>query len=340
MFKENHLLKNIDIVREIIDFYYLEYSDKNKFEELKKFCKENLQRLNLGGYEESLIDLGYFSSFDFMSFRSSQGITTGIPMNIFGTTVKLLADNNIIAPFEFNLSIHQRYKWFSGIGHFLHQHDLIVNVLFGFPFIAERYKNAVVLIENTSHDGDKHAGTGFYCKDFTGINNDEFVITNKHVVEGSKQVKLFDNKGDEIEYKKIVESADEDLAIIYLKQPLKAEPLIIDVAFDEMLQEIITIGYPGIPTTKAAYQTFHKGEINSLVEQYSSNQELILFSAKTSSGNSGSPVINKYGVVIGMVTEELFDKDAIINKGKLPYYAAIPSKKIASFIVRDSFVME
>jgi hypothetical protein len=83
--------------------------------------------------------------------------------------------------------------------------------------------------------------------------------------------------------------------------------------------------------TKYSYQVYHKGEVNSFVEDYKSNK-LFLFSAKTSSGNSGSPVIDKTGMVLGIVTEELFEKDKFYEKGKLPYYAAIPAIEIGRMI--------
>lgn len=79
--------------------------------------------------------------------------------------------------------------------------------------------------------------------------------------------------------------------------------------------------------TKHSYQVYHKGELNSFVEDYRENQ-LFLFSAKTSSGNSGSPIIDKYGMVIGIVTEELFEQELFYEKGKLPYYAGIPTEEI------------
>jgi S1-C subfamily serine protease len=100
----------------------------------------------------------------------------------------------------------------------------------------------------------------------------------------------------------------------------------------ELLSDIVTIGFPRIPRSTEAYQTCHKGEINSIIGQDYDGQELFIFSAKTSSGNSGSPVINRYGLVVGIVTQELFEQQSFKEQGKLPYYAAIPAKYISQFI--------
>lgn len=59
--------------------------------------------------------------------------------------------------------------------------------------------------------------------------------------------------------------------------------------------------------------------------------DYFLFSARTSPGNSGGPVINDKGMVVGIVTQQLLEKDAQ-NRGKLPYFAAVPSHVIVGFL--------
>jgi S1-C subfamily serine protease len=59
---------------------------------------------------------------------------------------------------------------------------------------------------------------------------------------------------------------------------------------------------------------------------------LILFSAKTAPGNSGGPLINEYGFVVGIVCQDLFYKDALIESGQLPYHTAIPAPTLCDFL--------
>jgi hypothetical protein len=61
----------------------------------------------------------------------------------------------------------------------------------------------------------------------------------------------------------------------------------------------------------------------------------MIFSAKTAPGNSGGPVLNDLGLVIGMVTEDLFYKDALVEKGQLPYHAATPASAIEQFLQKN-----
>lgn len=90
--------------------------------------------------------------------------------------------------------------------------------------------------------------------------------------------------------------------------------------------------------TKYAYQVYHKGEINSHIEDYFGNK-LFLFSAKTSPGNSGGPIIERSGMVIGIVTEMLFEQEEFFQKGILPYSAGIPATKIIDFL-NDQYLSE
>jgi S1-C subfamily serine protease len=205
--------------------------------------------------------------------------------------------------------------------------DVIHNVILGFNFITDKYRKSVLKIEHTNSEDEASIGTGFLIMK---TDKKQYVITNKHVVENHKKLRILDVDDNQIEFGDIVLHATKDLAQIAIKSTIDSPSFIFNMSFD-IMSEIITIGYPSIPMTKYAYQVVHRGEINSLVEDYQSNK-IFLFSAKTSSGNSGSPIIDKSGMVIGIVTEELFEETAFRQKGKLPYYAAIPSIEISEFI--------
>jgi hypothetical protein len=104
-----------------------------------------------------------------------------------------------------------------------------------------------------------------------------------------------------------------------------------------LLEEIITIGYPSIPNSREAYQVVHRGEINAYVQDYS-GQDLLVISARTSPGHSGSPVLDNMGRVVGMVARELFEKDAFINKGITPYFACITARSIHGILMKSKLI--
>ncbi|MDT0556817.1 S1 family peptidase [Patiriisocius hiemis] len=209
---------------------------------------------------------------------------------------------------------------------FLKQNKLLKNLFFGFNYIIDEYKYAVPIIEIKLPDKSISSGTGFIIS----YNNDFFVITNRHVVSSAIEIKVL-IEDVEINFDTFILSDDADIAISKIKN-YSGISFYLNTNI-QILDSIITIGYPSIPMTKSAYQVFHRGEINSFVDDYFGNN-LFLFSAKTSSGNSGSPVIDKHGSVIGIVCQELFEKDQLVERGILPYYAAIPSSIIMSELMK------
>ena len=158
------------------------------------------------------------------------------------------------------------------------------------------------------------------------------IITNEHVVSNPKKLRLLDVNEKEYEFELLWSDSEKDVAFLELKIPYPKDNILFFENKISILSEIITIGYPYIPRTIAPYQVLHKGEVNSFVQDYKRNN-LFLISAKTSSGNSGSPVLDKNGRVIGMLVEELFEEESWKTQGKPPYFAVIPSSEILKLML-------
>ncbi len=324
-----HILSsNIELAKKTVDYFMAEVVNPKLFEDIKRIGIEQTKRMNKPN-SETFISLGYLSVFDFMMYMTeTKQIGNGIKMNIVETLIHSLEKEKIVNVLPENFgNIHdRRYKASGDYAKFLHNRDLILNVVCGWRYIIDSYCNSVVMIEHKDKAGDFSIGTGFYF----AAGNEKFVkpliITNKHVLENASSIKVFSKDDIEIHYSSIKVDDKRDLGFIELESQLESATFHFNPA-REILSEVLTIGYPSIPMTKQAYQVYHKGELNSFVEDYQDNQ-IFLFSAKTSSGNSGSPIIDKYGMVIGIVTEELFEKEQFYQKGKLPYYAGIPTEEI------------
>lgn len=330
MTREYAILSSKDnLVNEIIDFFTAKEVNLLLFETIKDICIRYSNKYNkFNG--ELYIKKGLLSGFDFLMYMLDQKKAgDGIPTNFVDLTLQQLAKHYIIIPMDSLVfkSEEQRYNTNGELTKSLYDHNLIKNLLYGFNYIIERYKNSVVKIIHINRHGDSSIGTGFFIS--AKVNNNCLVITNKHVVEGAQKVKIFSADDKEIKINKITQDNDRDIAIIETEQFTCNTFFLSDHL--EVMKEIITIGYPTIPTTKYAYQVYHKGEVNSFVEDYWNNK-FFLISAKTSSGNSGSPIIDNTGMVVGIITEELFEQDKFYEKGKLPYYAGIPCTEIVESI--------
>lgn len=324
MFEDEDLLNtHEELVKRVVDFFISEVVYPTEFTEIKNVCQVFLNKANKKN-EIVFLSLGYLSISDFSYYASHKKyFKEGIKIDIVQTIVEILKKNKIINQQSSMINafvLEPRYK-VNPVPAFLYSNfNIIYNVIFGFNYIIKRYRQSVFKIENIDKNEDYSIGTGFLI---TTQFDYDIILTNKHVLEKSKMINIYDSDDNKIGHKGFYLDGQNDLAIIILNEKLPYEKFTYQMNEDYSLEEVITIGYPSIPMSSKAFQVVHKGEVNSHITDYSGHK-LFLFSAKTSSGNSGSPVINKTGMVIGIVTEELFEEEAFVKKGKLPYYAAIP----------------
>lgn len=141
-------------------------------------------------------------------------------------------------------------------------------------------------------------GTGVVIKD------DGTILTNLHVVnEGSRYVVTFYD-GFESEAKVIGVRPENDLAILKPdKLPDDLQPAVMGSS-QELLpgDEVVAVGFPfGMgPSVSAGVVSGLGREFK--VDELRSLRGLIQFDAAANSGNSGGPLVNMAGEVVGIVT--------------------------------------
>lgn len=148
------------------------------------------------------------------------------------------------------------------------------------------YKDAVVLIETSDSKG-----TGFFYDD------DGNILTNDHVVEGTKEVSVF-VRGEGRFYGQVVENyPDVDLAVVHVETDLSLPHLELADQFDLKAEEkIYFIGNP----LRFAW-IVNEGTILEYINVSGKSKPVVMMDAPVYRGNSGSPVINMDGQVIGVV---------------------------------------
>ncbi len=321
-----------DLVDDVINFFTSKATNPVLFEDIINKCKSNHLVSNNPNHDVWM-KLGRLSLTNFVHYRSYYTRQKGIPITIVRAVLERLCQNHIIFQEQlFQNTSDPVYYLNEEIAQFFYSRGLIKNIIFGFSYIAERYKQSIFKIVVTTNEGRESIGTGFLFKFMTEKNIlYNIVITNEHVAKYKKDLRVLDIKDNIIaSWNDVVLSQTYDVAAIILETPvvLPSFHLYND---PKILDDIIIAGYPPVPTAKEAYQLVHKGEINSFVTDYWGN-DYFLFSARTSPGNSGGPAINNMGMVVGMVTQQLFEPDALQTKGELPYYAAVPSRDILKFL--------
>ena len=166
---------------------------------------------------------------------------------------------------------------------------------------------AAVYIEVSGDRGVSSSGSGFVYK--TDDKNG-YILTNYHVIEGGKKYIVTFSTGEEIEANLI--SGDEyyDIAILKVnKDKIKKVATLGDSSNLELGDTVFTVG---APLGKEYMGTITKGIVSGInrmvsVELTSGSylMEVIQTDASINSGNSGGPICNIKGEVIGITSAKL-----------------------------------
>ena len=168
----------------------------------------------------------------------------------------------------------------------------------GFPPAMIRDASRAVKMLVTEGNGARMGqGTGFF------VTPDGLMLTNYHVVEGNRTVKIWDEKNLYDIVRIVAFDKNADVALLetnYPKSSVRHLPLRKDVV--ELGEPIMVLGYP------RAFQlgdsiTVTKGDISSIRKV--GDDTLVQFTAFVAGGSSGSPIIDEKGRVAGIVTSEL-----------------------------------
>ena len=158
---------------------------------------------------------------------------------------------------------------------------------------------------NFSNDENKvvpaASGTGFF------VSRTGHIITNHHVIDGCKVNKL-SFKGKEVEASVLAIDKMNDLAILKASlTPPKVYPVATEDA--QLLEDIIIAGYPLGKKVSAAIKT-SKGSVTALAG-YGDNYSEFQTDAALNQGNSGGPIINQKGNVVGVAVANFGKKEGV-----------------------------
>jgi serine protease Do len=153
-------------------------------------------------------------------------------------------------------------------------------------------------------------GSGFI------VGNGQYVITNNHVIEGAKKVAVRNGIGKVTNAAVAATSKKFDLAILELETPYPKSYAIDsnEFASPKPGEDVISIGYPGIGLT------YEQPTITQGIVSKTFNKEdwFFLTTAAINSGNSGGPMFNLNGQLIGVSFAALDKKKFLDEEGRIP----------------------
>lgn len=158
-------------------------------------------------------------------------------------------------------------------------------------FTPEDTYNSVVVVYTPMG-----VGSGFAIEE-------NLIITNAHVVDNNKNVKINLYDGTLISGKVVKSDDNKDLALVKIDQ--KLVPLEINSDSLSIAQEVYAVGAP-----KDMAYTITKGIISALDRKIGTNS-YVQVDASINSGNSGGPLLDENGKVIGVITLKAVDAEGI-----------------------------
>lgn len=160
-----------------------------------------------------------------------------------------------------------------------------------------------------------YRGTGFL------IDGKGYLITNAHVVETMKSVYVENSKGDYFSAVTVYSDKNTDLAVLKIKDssytPIKNIPYSIKKANADLGEQIFILGYP------KSEVVYGEGYLSS-GSGNNGDSTAYQLSISANPGNSGGPVINNKGEIIGIITGKDTKADGVVY--------AVKSKNIFTLI--------
>lgn len=221
-------------------------------------------------------------------------------------------------------------------------------VAFGFPKIRDHFSNSVVKVK-LSGGG---VGTGFLI-------DDRRIITAQHCVPLGESLEIAGCDTTSASLKRILTFGSQtagtptisarlkrifrlgnqtvgtptrgkvDIAVLeFYSDPFPNTPK-FKLWADAPLEDVLTMGYPPLRGFKSGLIA-SKGEIISKEVSKSRDEQMIIFGATIKGGNSGGPIINRLGKVVGIVTHLLPVSESDIQK--LGYGIAFPAQRILDLV--------
>jgi len=153
------------------------------------------------------------------------------------------------------------------------------------------------------------------CKDSNGkktgtgsgfLVTDRMMITNEHVIDDCAELEVVFDEDTTVGARALESDKKKDLALLELDEPARAPAVLFESDEVAAGTPIVAVGFPGINDFAAGQSLDKPSHISGVVEndtdEAKAGRRILLISAAISPGNSGGPVVDRCGRVVGVVT--------------------------------------
>lgn len=173
-------------------------------------------------------------------------------------------------------------------------------------------------------------GSGFF------VTPDGYLVSNHHVIKSAKSIYV-KTKGGFVQAKIISVDSQNDIALLKVGGSYQPVPLVQsrDV---KLGASVFTLGFPN-PELQGVAPKLTRGEI-SAVSGIQDDPRHFQVSVPIQPGNSGGPLVDGSGNVIGIITARLSENASLTSSGALPQNVnyALKSSFLAAFLEAQSEV--
>jgi S1-C subfamily serine protease/Flp pilus assembly protein TadD len=145
------------------------------------------------------------------------------------------------------------------------------------------------------------------------------IVTNKHVIEGGKEFAIRTGLGEVIRAKVVFISQTDDLAILELHKPLPADRAIPAAAYAKprVGRDVVVMGYPLWYILGEGSPSLTNGVVSKGTGM-GDDRHTFQLTAKVNKGNSGGPVFDLNGNVVGITVGKLDSQKINQEQGFVP----------------------
>ncbi|MBQ9024089.1 MAG: trypsin-like peptidase domain-containing protein [Bacilli bacterium] len=188
----------------------------------------------------------------------------------------------------------------------------------------ENVYDSVVTVESYKNSQTVGSGTGFIYKQG---DNQGFILTNHHVIDGSDKVQVILNNKETIDVKVLGSDEYTDIAVLSIpKDKITKVATLGDSDNIKLGSTVITVGSPmGSDYSGSITRGIISGK-DRMIENNSTLTKVIQTDAAINPGNSGGPLVNLAGEVIGITSMKLA-KEEIEGMG-----FAIPINDVKNYV--------